>query len=415
MKVEAKELISKDAETMVENNGGIKVPKEERSDLGSSVTENVKVPEKIIDENKNQGCGVSNGIYMENGEKIQKRRGRPRKEKEAENGIKKEGGVANGQEHVEMRENGVEDVGVRDVAESENSKDMERKRGRPRKVNNECMNRGSGEGNVICMENGKTKGKKARGRPKKKKELESEVKKEKGVEYGQEDVEMREDGVEDVGGREDGCNVGDMEKSKDLVQENDGTVSAVEEGKVMEEDKDSLGEAEKAECCRRKELEDEDNRGEKEEGRTSEKKNGKVEMKGLGLSRRKSDRLATIETRICKVESEIIEDIDEEFSSRVKKRRGKKKENDETSLKENGAKAKIAQMEDEKSEQRKRRLCNNGTREGEGKELNVSEELQFPSQTTSTQGSVTKTRIGLKKDDKVGRLWNFINLISLQL
>lgn len=393
---------------MVENNGVINVPKEERSDLGSSVIENVKVPKRIIDENQNQGCRESNGICMKNGEIIQnKRRGRPKKEKEAGNGIKKEEGVATGQE----------DVGMRDAGESENLKDLVRKRGRPpKKENNEFMNRGSGEGNVISMKNGKKKGKKTkqmtRDRPKKAKELESEVKKEEGLEYGQEDVEMREDGTEDVGVREDGCNVGDMEKLKDLVQENDGIVSAVEEGKVMEEDKDSLGQAE---YCRRKELEDEDIRGEKEEGLTSEKKNGKVEIKGLGLRLRKSDRLATIETGRCKLELEIIEDIDEEFSRRVKKRRGKKKENDETSLKENGPKAKIAQMEDEKSEQRKRRICNNGTQEGEGKELNVSEELQFPSQTTSIQDSVAKTRIGRKKDAKVGRLWKFINLISLQL
>ncbi|KAH6818065.1 hypothetical protein C2S51_001668 [Perilla frutescens var. frutescens] len=81
------------------------------------------------------------------------------------------------------------------------------------------------------------------------------------------------------------------------------------------------------------------------------------------------------------------------------KRGLKKKENGGNSRKENGVGAKIAQMEDEKTEQRKRRSSNKGTGESEGKEQNMSGDPHFPSQTRGAQNTVTKTRVGMKRND----------------
>lgn len=408
MQAEAEEFMSKDEENTIKNYGGIKVP-----ELDGSISENVKMrkrgqPTTIIDENRNQGCGENISICMRGSERTKKkdtRKRRPKKEKEER--------LENRQEDVEMRENGGEREKSKDLVEehggpvsaAEEGKVMEedkyilregdgsitenvklRKRGRN---NNENKNRG-------CMKHGGTEGKNEKNKKR------DRLKKEDGLGNGQEDVEMRETGFEDLGVRENGCNVRDMEMSKDLVQENGGIVPAVEEGKVMQEDKDSLGgglkengassspEAEIAEYSSRKELEEEDIRG------NSQKQNGKVESEGI----RKSKRLAT--EKIERLKSTEDEDEGVSMKKKKKKRCGKKKENDQT-----------GKIVDGKYEQRKT-SCTKGTGEGERKELDVSGEPQFPSKTRIVQ-NVTNTRVGLKRDNNVSRIWKFINFIPLQL
>ncbi|KAH6795022.1 hypothetical protein C2S52_005499 [Perilla frutescens var. hirtella] len=95
----------------------------------------------------------------------------------------------------------------------------------------------------------------------------------------------------------------------------------------------------------------------------------------------------------------MTEDEDEGVSRSRMKRGLKTKKNGGNSRKENGVGAKIAQMEDEKTEQRKRRSSNKGTGESEGKEQNMSGDPNFPSQTRGAQNTVTKTRVGMKRND----------------
>ncbi|KAH6822285.1 hypothetical protein C2S53_010683 [Perilla frutescens var. hirtella] len=95
----------------------------------------------------------------------------------------------------------------------------------------------------------------------------------------------------------------------------------------------------------------------------------------------------------------MTEDEDEGVSRSRMKRGLKTKKNGGNSRKENGVGAKIAKMEDEKTEQRKRRSSNKGTGESEGKEQNMSGDPHFPSQTRGAQNTVTKTRVGMKRND----------------
>ncbi|XP_057787068.1 lysine-specific demethylase JMJ25-like isoform X2 [Salvia miltiorrhiza] len=241
----------------------------------------------------------------------------------------------------------------------------------------ENNNQGCGESNGLGTKTAESEGKKGTLR------IYGRIKREKGSENGQVDVDMRENG-------------GDGEGSKDSVQESGGAATAVEEGKVMEEGTNSLGVVLKengvssdAECSRGKEVGEEDNiRGEKEEGNALEKGKSKVETEER-RSRVRQSRIMAIERMSTLLNN--LDDEDEGVPDIRKKKPRKRMNNNGTSLKDNElgveivkVEAEIAKVEVEKANQRRRSSRNKGAVEGKGKELNET---------------VIKTRVGLKRDD----------------
>lgn len=129
-----------------------------------------------------------------------------------------------------------------------------------------------------------------------------------------------------------------------------------------------------------------------------EKEKSKVETEGWRSRVRQSSKMAM--EKMGKMNSENnTDDEDERVSKRRKKRSNKRKKRGNKRKKNNEVGAEIAEMEDEKTNQR-RSSRNKGTGEAEGKELN---------------DTVTKTRVGMKRDENVGRIWKFHKLISLKL
>ncbi|KAL1559737.1 lysine-specific demethylase JMJ25-like [Salvia divinorum] len=237
-----------------------------------------------------------------------------------------------------------------------------RKRGRPEENHHENKSQGCGESNDLGMKTGESEA-----------GIETYVrrermKREKGSGNGQEDVDMRESG----------CGVGGSEKLKDLEQENGGAASAVEEGKAMEEDKDSLGDVLKENCVSSSAADGDIGKDLEEEDIIVEKENGKKKSKVETERRQSGPRLAklkAVEKMKLNIASQHITD-DENRGKR------KKKDDNGTSLEESEVGAEKAQMEDKKTG--KMSLRDKGKGECEGKELN---------------GTVPKTRVGLKRDE----------------